>query len=375
MYQLSLERGTRSSAGIGHEPITSHELPQLYGLRALAVLAVVIAHSTTVTHRLGLSLGSFGVYLFFVLSGYLITGILVRSREKAERLGVGLDRVWFAFLARRALRIFPLYYAALLVAITLGLGDARHEWPWYAAFLPNVRIAYQGEWPDALGHFWSLAVEEQFYLLWPVACFFIPRRHLLRLAIVCVVSAPMLRFLLLCTSVSDISSVTWMPCCLDGLGLGAVLALTGRAPRVWAAACGLAFIAVVAVARQYAMAWSLQLPVVLFGSALLSWWLVGHAATGFRGRVGRALESQTLTYLGRISFGIYVVHYLVPPAILVIQTRLGISLGLPSTPGSARLFYVAIVSVAVASLSWYAMERPINSLKRFFPYVPATPIR
>src|SRR5262249_20351356 len=115
--------------GAGH-------LPQLDGLRALAVLAVV-AHHTMPGVRDQLDPGPAGVRLFFVLSGFLSTGILLRARADAEAAGGGFARVLGAFYARRFLRIFPVYYAALLAAAVLGLPLVRESLPWHLTYLSN----------------------------------------------------------------------------------------------------------------------------------------------------------------------------------------------------------------------------------------------
>jgi peptidoglycan/LPS O-acetylase OafA/YrhL len=350
-------------------PTPDRHMVQLDGLRAVAVFLVIVEHQTRASLHIGISLGGFGVWLFYVLSGYLITGILVRSREKAELCGVSRGSVWFAFWARRALRIFPLYYLAIFLAVALGLGSSRSEWPWYATFLGNVRIAVLGEFSTVFGHFWSLAVEEQFYLLWPAACFFLPRRLLVRLAIASVLLAPCLRFILLRLTGNQVSSVILMPCCLDGLGLGAVLALNGRGPRVWAAALGLALGLGVAASRRNGVLWSPRTALEPLSFSLISWWLVGRAAPGFHGWAGRVLAFPPLVYLGRISFGVYVIHLMVPATVGRAQSILNVWLRYPHDPGGTQLAYVSTVSVALASLSWYLMERPLNDLKRFFPYV------
>jgi peptidoglycan/LPS O-acetylase OafA/YrhL len=105
------------------------------------------------------------------------------------------------------------------------------------------------------------------------------------------------------------------------------------------------------------------------GYSLVAWWLVGRAAIGFPGRFGRFLESAPLRYIGRISYGLYVIHAMVPPLAEWCRYRLGTSFGCPGEPGLAQLLYVTAVSIGLASLSWRYLESPLNGLKRFFPYV------
>jgi peptidoglycan/LPS O-acetylase OafA/YrhL len=208
---------------------TGH-MPQLDGLRALAVMGVIVHHTMPYRYRPGLPLGTASVWIFYCLSGYLITGILAAARDRAEATGASLGGVWRAFWVRRALRIFPLYYAALAALAVMGVEAVRQEWPWSAAYLMNLRLAWLGRFPAATSHFWSLSVEEQFYLLWPPVCLFVPRRHLARVAAGCVVAAPLIRFAIYKATWDPIAAAFLTPCCLDGLAIGAVLALTRWTP-------------------------------------------------------------------------------------------------------------------------------------------------
>ena len=130
--------------------------PHLDGLRAVAVLAVAWSHWAP-RHQFGIPFGT-GVHLFFVLSGYLITRILLRIRT-ADSRAAGLR----AFYIRRALRIFPAYYLWVAFAVAT-LPSVAATWPWHVGYLSNLLIYRQHEWAGPVSHWWSLAVEEQFYL-------------------------------------------------------------------------------------------------------------------------------------------------------------------------------------------------------------------
>ena len=170
----------------------------LDGVRGLAILLVVLFHlpmSPGWGGALGLTLpfGWMGVQLFFVLSGFLITRILLRSKE--ERLGPYLKR----FYVRRVLRIFPLYYGYLLVlalvyAATANPGQLERYWPYLATFTWNwTRADAAWEESNLFVHLWSLSVEEQFYLLWPLLAFALPRRGLLIAALTAICACPFVR--------------------------------------------------------------------------------------------------------------------------------------------------------------------------------------
>ena len=152
--------------------------PQLDGLRAVAVLAVAWSHWER-PYQFGIPFGA-GVHLFYVLSGFLITGILLEVRQQHQR-GAALR----TFYIRRALRIFPAFYLTLAFAWWAEVPPLRETLAWHATYLSNAQIVLTETWPGAISHFWSLAVEEQFYLLWPWLIVFVPERLLLRVVVCC----------------------------------------------------------------------------------------------------------------------------------------------------------------------------------------------
>src|SRR4029450_13372172 len=139
-------------------------MQQLDGLRAMAVLAVLWTHYLPEEDWLfGVYWGGFGVRLFFVLSGFLITGILLKSRQYVMQ---GPQPAAFAlrpFYSRRLLRIFPLYYTTLAVTALMAIPPVRETMVWHITYLSNVYFSIQGRFHGPIRHFWSLSVEEQFY--------------------------------------------------------------------------------------------------------------------------------------------------------------------------------------------------------------------
>lgn len=363
-------------AGSAPSVLRNH-FPQLDGLRALAALAVITEHFTRLESYIRFPIGIFGLWLFFVLSGFLITGILLRAKADAGADRDELRHAWLAFYARRILRIFPLYYTVLLASVGFGLPGASRSFGWNAGHLANVPEVTRGQAPG-FGHFWSLSVEEQFYFVWPTIVLLTPRRFIYVVAAAMVFMAPVARLTML--SISDNMHLARVvpPACLDGLGMGALLGLlrdggdTSSSLRRWlgrvALGVGLAILSAIFATGLYGIGWRLPFSARYSAYALIAFWLIDRAADGVRGWAGLVLESPPLLYLGKISFGIYVLHLIVPEGIKAIEARTGLDLGFPERLGLGQFAYVTVVAVILATISWYALERPINDLKRFFPY-------
>jgi peptidoglycan/LPS O-acetylase OafA/YrhL len=342
----------------------SDHMVQLDGLRAFAVLAVLLHHTLpdTVTSRV--DLGGYGVRLFFVLSGFLITGILLKARGDGAAQHVGRGTILRAFYIRRFLRIFPLYYAVLLVAYLGNAPGIRQGIGWYVSYLSNYYFARKGAFGGAGSHLWSLAVEEQFYLVWPILVLFLPRRALPWLMATAALTGPVSRLVLaLWSGDNDVATRVPTPACMDALGLGAGLALfsqAGAMPR-WTKH-GALFGGVLLLVGFYCMqaqqiGRTAQLVVGDTASALVFAWLVERAAAGMRGVGGWLLACRPLVYVGTISYGVYVYQNFI------------IWCWLPPDRGLRQFLLVLGVTVAVAAASWHFFEKPLNDLKRFFPYV------
>src|SRR6266702_4603992 len=229
---------------VGPAPNLRGHLPVLDGLRGLAVLMVLVFHfvgqmlPTNALERAIVGVtkhGLLGVDLFFVLSGFLITGLLYEARNKPHYLR--------NFYMRRVLRIFPLYYGVLALVFfvaplipplrgsTLDYLLDRQAWAWLYAV--NVYIAKDGAWSFSyLNHFWSLSVEEHFYLVWPLAVFLMARRPRMLIAMCLAVSlgAMLARLTGSMLGLSWWTTYVLTPFRLDGLALGAFLAVMARQP-------------------------------------------------------------------------------------------------------------------------------------------------
>jgi peptidoglycan/LPS O-acetylase OafA/YrhL len=347
-------------------------MPQLDGLRTLAVGAVMANHFNVFKWGAG-----YGVHLFFVLSGFLITGILLAERRNVAELGITRRRAFTHFYIRRSLRIFPLYYFVVIAGIVLGVKNAREYAPWLLSYTINLKMAAQGFYVDNFSHFWSLAIEEQYYLVWPWLILLLPRKWLVPSALIAIASAPLFRLWVAVESTGALRSNAWIasyiatPTALDSLGAGSLLAILANTKagaewlrkwmRFWIPAIGFSLTLILQLAthgRFHAV-----LPDT--ATAIFFAWLIYAASRGATGPVGIFLAAAPIVYLGRISYGLYVYHPLVEAATIKGAQRFGFAL-----PASAWIQAVlfTLLTVVAATVSWYVLENPMNKLKSRFPY-------
>ena len=356
-------------------------MKQLDGLRAMAVLAVLWTHYLPEEYWLfGIYWGGYGVRLFFVLSGFLITGILLKSRQHITQ---GKQCSFFAirqFYIRRFLRIFPLYYVILALAVLIAMPQVKEAIAWHVSYLSNVYFALQGRFHGSAGHLWSLAVEEQFYLLWPWFILFLPRRWLLPTIIIFIGVAPLFRLTSTVVGVNLVAIWVLTPGACDALCLGALLAylnshedelpISKQKVLYFFLLTGL-FITIVLPILPYLNTQNLVVSALAdTGRSLIFACLVAAAAHGFKSFAGKVLESKPMVYLGKISYGIYLIHAFMPEIVYRTFDYLGLSgYKLPLIIA----FFSTAATIVAATITWHVLERPINDLKRFFQYADKVP--
>ncbi len=345
-------------------------VPELDAVRALAIGSVFCLHWLPRTHPFNRFQDQTfnGVHAFFVLSGLLITGVLLRARAALDAGTISPAHAFRQFFARRALRIFPVYYAALTVGAALGFAGVRYGLWWHAAYLSNVYYFRTGRFDGPASLFWSLAVEEQAYLLWPAVVLLLPRRRVLPATLATALAGAAVRAaVLLAHSRADLL----LPACANFLAAGAAVAVAGhpgtgspaahrRVTRTFLTvvlAC-LAGSLLVLATRGWDVATHTALVRVFNQTAAAAGLAVAFDQVARRGRVpgplGTLMRWPPLVYLGRISYGLYAYHLFVTSALDAADVH----------AFTARF----AASVAVATLSWFAMERPLNQLKNRFPY-------
>ncbi len=313
-----------------------------------------------------------GVKLFFTLSGFLISGLLVQSRlavaggRESFRAAIG------RFYTRRFVWFFPLYYAVVGVALVIALPPARQIAGWLLTYTLNIHMARQGWFEQNFAHFWSLAVEEQFYLVWPWIVLAAPNRLLPLSAVAMTLAAPLYRASYVLSGYQNMTGLssyisTWS--CLDALGCGALLAFAQRAiPAtvldrwLYRRVLPIAFAAAIFLKTPLATG-AASLIAFPVAQAVVFCAVIRAAAVGLRGPVGAVLDAAPIVYAGRISYGIYVYHPLVMRAADAAAGRWW--------PSVAHAHAIAAVvatfaTLAIAALSWTFFERPLNNLKRFF---------
>ena len=308
-----------------------------------------------------------GLYFFLTLTGFLITRVLLRDRTAGEALEKPWRRMAFRhFLKRRAIRILVPCYAAMLFAWTVGAPDLRAHPLVYAVHLANFHIAMLPDWPSGTAHYWTLAIQMQFYLMWPLVIFLVPRRALLPVLLLFSALAPFSRWLLMhhfpqVNHPGAISSAA-----ADYFGIGALLALAmehGMKPgdRRLGIASWIAFVLYVVLYVSDESGHTVP-GLRHFQQTLVSITFAGLISAtlhGFSGPLGKILEHPAIQHVGKLSYGLYLFHTAIP-------LFLGFAapfLWWPSVPQGARIGAIFLASWGVAWLCWRYLEQGLDRFR------------
>jgi peptidoglycan/LPS O-acetylase OafA/YrhL len=332
------------------------------GLRAIAFLLVFVSHK--VKFGKADSFGDVGVWLFFVLSGFLITRILARARTETESGSSTFRNGLGRFYLRRTARIFPPYYLllAFFAAVSLFIPIdyfGRSEKLAYFFYFTNILVAHRSQWIGDFGHFWSLAVEEQFYLAFAPLVLLTPRRHTASVCLAVVLVGIVAKIALEISAASPVSIDVNSLINFALIGMGGAIGLNASRPAPkWFIGSS----AQVAVLSLY-----LALPVV-FGAWPYLWPLLGKLSAvlvgvllfqifqGQRSWFVAILEGALLQKLGRISYGAYLIH---PFLHFSVIEHLLQHVGVRTTPRPIQVLAELAASLLFAAASWRYVEKPI----------------
>lgn len=341
-------------------------VPALDGFRGVAVLFVMCGHFNVL---FGVNGGALGVDMFFVLSGFLITSILVKEIEET-----GTVSLW-RFYARRALRLLPAVFITIFLFGTIDLIFGVWDRTSILKAMLVAALQYPSNWVRAFNrlgmyefaHTWSLSIEEQFYLFWPLLLLWLYAMRSRISVIVLILTVVFGLEIMRCLAVKHGEPTVWITAAthmrIDAIFVGCLAALVRpnlsekhkALLRIAGPAAALIILAILVWRRQY---YQWEQPVLIWASGLV----ILHLSVTALSRLSQILSATWLRYIGRISYGLYLYHY---PIWVMTVHRFGGSLG-EDTKRLIGLFLLAPISFAIAAVSYRYVEEPILALKNRF---------
>lgn len=334
---------------------------QLDSLRAFAAFSVIIYHFLPSFHLGKFSFGWAGVDVFFVISGYLITAILLEQKNNISNKILIIKN----FIIKRALRLFPTYYLLITFFLLLSIFFGLYVWRpgnaiYYFTYTQNFLVFAKGGQGTQVNHLWTLAVEEQFYLIWPWILIYVPNKWLIRALLI------IIPFSLLFKSFSGFEYLRMLTFVhLDTLGGGALIALLLKEK-------GEQFFLQINKARMAIIFISLAILIfeafyyvpyifIVIATLILSSSLLIGCYYNFNGFFGRILNLPQLKYLGKISYGLYLYHQAVSYFLILFVFKMHLSIH-----GLILFFLSIILTIIVAHLSYNYIEKRFLNLKLKF---------
>jgi peptidoglycan/LPS O-acetylase OafA/YrhL len=350
---------------------------QLDGLRFYAVLMVMVAHWLQWQWTNPILKGiyfSHGVTLFFVLSGFLITDILLRNRDQYNSKNLNKWVLVKNFYIRRFFRIFPLYYLLIFALFFADYQKTREIFPWLVSYTSNIYQSIHHVYIGEFNHFWSLAVEEQFYLFWPFLILFIrPKKTLVTIFVVILFSLLLKAYLFYFVD-GWMAGAYFTFSCMHALGLGAVLAyFKNYKPEVikrlskpkWLYLSGAVYIVLLIFQNTYEWHWYKNIFEDFFFAVFAMFIILRASTNGFKGIAKWGLENRFVVYSGKISYGLYVFHLFIPSLYMYMLDYFDFVI-------HRTVIYFGVLymmTFAAAYISWNLIEAPINRLKNKVPYL------
>lgn len=336
----------------------------LNGIRAIAVLLVIISHRFPKDHVLNIfPLGNYGVDIFFVLSGFLISRSLFYQITKTSISNLEIVK---SFFFRRFLRIFPIYYLLLLfMFLTSGIigNQFKENFLWYFFYGANYLNYYEDKWFGALAHLWSLSVEEQFYIFWPILLLFIFKKRIFYLICLLIIIGTVCPFLL--DGNTNILTIS----CINALGIGALLAYFEIVNKNYMInfikILKIVFIPVFLMLCINKIVFlipffSERLAISLLATSIIVY--CRYKPDSFL--VAKILGNKFLNFIGIISYGLYLYHNIVPKYWVWGLKKIGMF-----TPATVykfsylEFFIQTLFIIGLSYLSWIIIEKPILKFK------------
>ncbi|MGB4773709.1 MAG: acyltransferase [Daejeonella sp.] len=354
-------------------------IKQLDGLRAIAVILVIISHWIPTTNLINrIPNGAIGVDIFFVLSGFLISKILFDNKNRAEELNIPKSTSIKNFYVRRTLRIFPIYYLTIFILLLFSKYTGTNIQSAFVYFLTYTSNFYffdiQG-WDGMVSHLWSLAVEEQFYLIWPWVILFSNKKYFLHIISIFIFIGVLSQYLMSGVKMSSVLTFT----CFDAFGLGAFLSwIITYAPDklkrfyvIISVVSAISFFLFIVGAIQNK--WTV-IPFRTLVSFITLWiitYIIINRETNSL-KFKFILNNRVLIFLGKISYGLYLYHNIIPTLNSKI-INIYINPLLPDILykkywGQLYLLENSILLVAISWLSFILIEKRFLNLKKYFDY-------
>jgi peptidoglycan/LPS O-acetylase OafA/YrhL len=353
---------------------------QLDSIRALAVITVIIVHwlpKDTFVYALAAYCNAPSV--FFTLSGFLVTSILIKDRLKIQKSGVSKLVVYKNFFAKRALRLFPGYFLIVAIWYFTRPGSEPINFKYYLTFTSNIYIYHIQQWP-ALAHLWSMAVEEQFYFIWPWVILFTNRKYLGYVIALFIVIGLISAKVMPDNFFSPMLTIN----CLDALATGALLGwLTitqpSALPKLYkplgiAAVISFVLLLCQAVFHRFYFIQDRTLATVITAWIILFFVLKPEEKPYLLPFI---LENKLLMQMGKISYGIYLFHFILPYYTYHFLPAVNTFFHLPQVPHERDYITMAenfVLLLGIATLSYRYFEQPLLRLKKYFDTPVVTPL-
>ncbi|HRD58278.1 MAG TPA: acyltransferase [Ferruginibacter sp.] len=355
-------------------------IKQLDSLRAIAVILVIISHWIPTTNLINrIPNGAIGVDIFFVLSGFLISKILFDNKNRAEELNISKSSLIKNFYVRRTLRIFPIYYLTIFILLLFSKytgTNIQSAFVYFVTYTSNFYFFNIQGWDGMVSHLWSLAVEEQFYLIWPWIILFSNKKYFLHIISIFIFIGVLSQYLMSGIKMSSVLTFT----CFDAFGLGAILAwiityanekLNKFYTIISVASAISFFLFILGIIQNKWTIIPFRTLVSVITLWIITYIIINRDTKSLKFKF--ILNNRVLIFLGKISYGLYLYHNIIPGTLNSKIINIYINPLLPDILykkywGQLYLLENTILLVTISWLSFIFIEKRFLSLKKHFEY-------